>query len=170
MVNSRFKEEYIDIRDNTLQSISNNEQEWYKFLNFWSNNVVQYSIDNLLNIYAYNPSGSVFATFDEWNSEQVARRIKPQSRGIPIIKNDSKTHIFEISQTYGKSFYLWKYDHNIDTELLNYYVRPIKYDIKKDKNGLYVAILNDKDGVYSLENIVDPDEWTKVKNAMKLDY
>ena len=32
---------------------------------------------------------------------------------------------------------------------------------------LYVAILNDKDGVYSLENIVDADEWTKVKNAMK---
>ena len=32
---------------------------------------------------------------------------------------------------------------------------------------LYVAILNDKDGVYSLENITDNDEWTKVKNAMK---
>jgi len=142
MVNSKFKEEYLDIRNNTLQNIISSEQEWYKFLNFWSNNVVQYSIDNLLNIYAYNPSGSVFATFEEWNSDKVARRIKPQSRGIPIIKNDSKTHIFEISQTYGKSFYLWKYDHNIDTELLNYYVRPIKYDIKKDKNGLYVAILN----------------------------
>ena len=32
---------------------------------------------------------------------------------------------------------------------------------------LYVAILNDKDGVYSLENITDTDEWTQVKNAMK---
>lgn len=32
---------------------------------------------------------------------------------------------------------------------------------------LYVAILNDKDGVYSLENITDTDEWTKVKDAMR---
>ena len=32
---------------------------------------------------------------------------------------------------------------------------------------LYVAILNDKDGVYSLENIVDNEEWTKVKDAMR---
>ena len=32
---------------------------------------------------------------------------------------------------------------------------------------LYVAILNDKDGLYSLENITDNDEWTKVKDAMR---
>lgn len=32
---------------------------------------------------------------------------------------------------------------------------------------LYVAILNDKDGVYSLENITDNEEWTKVKDAMR---
>ena len=32
---------------------------------------------------------------------------------------------------------------------------------------LYVAILNDKDGVYSLENINDNEEWTKVKDAMR---
>lgn len=32
---------------------------------------------------------------------------------------------------------------------------------------LYVAILNDKDGVYSLENITDNEEWTSVKDAMR---
>ena len=32
---------------------------------------------------------------------------------------------------------------------------------------LYVAILNENDGVYSLENIEDNDEWTKVKEAMR---
>lgn len=32
---------------------------------------------------------------------------------------------------------------------------------------LYVAILNEKDGVYSLENITDSDEWTSVKDAMR---
>lgn len=39
-----------------------------------------------------------------------------------------------------------------------------------DDNGmikLYVAILNDNDGVYSLENITDNDEWMKVKDAMR---
>ena len=38
---------------------------------------------------------------------------------------------------------------------------------ENDMIKLYVAILNDKDGVYSLENITDSDEWTKVKDAMR---
>ncbi len=36
-----------------------------------------------------------------------------------------------------------------------------------DMMKLYVAILNEKDGVYQLENISDSDEWTKVKDAMR---
>lgn len=32
---------------------------------------------------------------------------------------------------------------------------------------LYVAILKDSDGVYSLENITEDEEWTKVKDAMR---
>ena len=32
---------------------------------------------------------------------------------------------------------------------------------------LYVAILNDNDGVYSLQNIEDDSEWTTVKDAMR---
>ena len=143
-MHKKFLEEYNTIRDNTLNYISESEQEWFNFLNFWSKNVVQYSIDNLLNIYAYNPKGSVFATFDEWNSSKVQRRIKPQSRGIPIIKDGSKVHIFEISQTHGKSFYLWKYDHKIDNELLNYYFYPLKTDNSKKNisTSLYTSILN----------------------------
>lgn len=38
---------------------------------------------------------------------------------------------------------------------------------ENDMIKLYVAILNDKDGVYSLENITDNDEWIKVKDAMR---
>ena len=41
---------------------------------------------------------------------------------------------------------------------------------EKDENDmikLYVAILLDKNGVYSLENITEADEWTKVKDAMR---
>ena len=36
-----------------------------------------------------------------------------------------------------------------------------------DMMKLYVAILNEKDSVYQLENITDNDEWTKVKDAMR---
>lgn len=32
---------------------------------------------------------------------------------------------------------------------------------------LYVSIFNEKDGVYSLENIVDDTEWTKIKEVMR---
>ena len=38
---------------------------------------------------------------------------------------------------------------------------------ENDMIKLYVAILNEKDGVYSLENITDSDEWTSVKDAMR---
>ena len=38
---------------------------------------------------------------------------------------------------------------------------------ENDMIKLYVAILNDKDGVYSLKNITDSDEWIKVKDAMR---
>lgn len=36
-----------------------------------------------------------------------------------------------------------------------------------DMMKLYIAILNENDGVYQLENITDNDEWTKVKDAMR---
>ncbi|MEG2621069.1 MAG: DUF1292 domain-containing protein [Bacilli bacterium] len=32
---------------------------------------------------------------------------------------------------------------------------------------LYVSIFNDNDGVYSLDNITDDEEWKKVKDAMR---
>ena len=38
---------------------------------------------------------------------------------------------------------------------------------ENDMIKLNVAILNEKDGVYSLENITDSDEWTSVKDAMR---
>ena len=38
---------------------------------------------------------------------------------------------------------------------------------ENDMIKLYVAILNEKDGVYSLENITDSDEWTSVKDEMR---
>lgn len=38
---------------------------------------------------------------------------------------------------------------------------------ENDMIKLYVAILNDTDGVYSLQNIEEDAEWTTVKDAMR---
>ena len=38
---------------------------------------------------------------------------------------------------------------------------------ENDMIKLYVAILNDADGVYSLQNIEEDAEWTTVKDAMR---
>ena len=48
-----------------------------------------------------------------------------------------------------------------------YIVYTINETDENDMIKLYVAILNEKDGVYSLENITDSDEWTSVKDAMR---
>lgn len=144
-MSSKFEEEYELMRDETLNNISNDKNEWYKFLNFWSNNVVQYSINNLLNIYSANPTGTIFATYEEWNSPSISRMIKPKHTGIAIKKDGNKVHVFELSQTYGKSFYLWKYNHQVDEELINYYSRPIRVD--NSSKSLHTILLS-KTGTY----------------------
>ena len=126
-MNRKFREEYYNIRDNTFNNINEDIEEFSNFITFWSNNVISYGIDNLLNIFAYNPNGRVYLTFDEWNEDRVGRRIIAKSKGIPIIQNDFKTHVFEISQTYGKLFPIWKYNHDLDNELFEKYeVNAIK--------------------------------------------
>lgn len=49
----------------------------------------------------------------------------------------------------------------------NYIVYSFNEIDDNDMMKLYVAILNEKDGIYQLENITDNDEWTKVKDAMR---
>ena len=48
-------------------------------------------------------------TFDEWNSEPIARRIKPKSKGIPILVDNKKIYVFDIKQTYGRDYNKWNY-------------------------------------------------------------
>lgn len=54
-----------------------------------------------------------------------------------------------------------------DDDKKTYIVYTFNEVDENDMIKLYVAILNEKDGVYSLENITDNDEWTKVKDAMR---
>lgn len=120
-MNNEFINEYLAIRDETLKDIQTDISSWNKFITYWSKILDKYSVDNVLNLYNYNSSGRVFMTFDEWNSSEIERRIKSKSKGIPIIKDNWKTYVFDIRQTYGKDYKIWNYNHFVDKPILEYY-------------------------------------------------
>lgn len=120
-MNNDFFGEFLAIRDETLKKIQLDNNSWNKFITYWSKILDKYSVDNVLNLYTYNSSGRTFLTFDEWNSEEIGRRIKPKSKGIPIIINNWKGYVFDIKQTYGKEYRIWNYNHFVDKSLLEYY-------------------------------------------------
>ena len=121
MLPKKFEEDFIVTRSEILNEILETKNTWNKFLSYWSKILDSYSVDNILNLYSYNPYGKIFHTFDEWNSDVIERRIKPKSKGIPILQNDRKDYEFDIKQTYGKDYNQWNYNHLIDLESLSYY-------------------------------------------------
>ena len=84
-----FINDFFETRDDTLQDIKESSYNWNKFINYWSKILDEYSVDNVLNLYSYNPYGKIFKTFDDWNNDKIERRIKPKSKGIPIIEDDN---------------------------------------------------------------------------------
>ena len=131
-MNNDFFGEFLTIRDETLKNVQLDNNSWNKFITYWSKILDKYSVDNVLNLYNYNSSGRTFMTFDEWNSEEIGRRIKPKSKGIPIIINNWKGYVFDIKQTYGKDYRVWNYNHFVDKSVLEYY--QDKVDITNDDN------------------------------------
>ena len=127
-MNKKFVDEFLSNRDETFKNIKNSEYSWNKFIIYWSKILDDYSVDNVLNLYSYNSSGRVFKTFDEWNSDTIERRIKPKSKGIPILKDNYKIYVFDIKQTYGKEYRIWNYNHYTDNSILKYY---------KNKNNIF---------------------------------
>ena len=120
-MNNDFFREFLAIRDETLKNVQLDNNSWNKFITYWSKILDKYSVDNVLNLYNYNSTGRTFMTFDEWNSEEIGRRIKPKSKGIPIIINNWKGYVFDIRQTYGKDYRVWNYNHFVDKSVLEYY-------------------------------------------------
>ena len=133
-MNNQFMEEFITLRNETLQNIQLDINSWNKFIIYWSKILDKYSIDNVLNLFGYNSSGRIFMTFDEWNSDDIGRKIKPKSKGIPILKDNSKIYVFDIRQTYGKDYSEWNYNHLVDYSILNYYQYSIKLNNNDSKN------------------------------------
>lgn len=149
---NNFLEEYIATRDESLHNIQLDNSSWNKFITYWSKILDKYSVDNVLNLYIYNNTGRTFMTFDEWNSEEIGRRIKPKSKGIPIILNNWKAYVFDIKQTYGKDYKIWNYNHFVDKSVLEYY---------QDKAG----ITND-DNKSLYENFYDTFYELSIKQIM----
>ena len=149
---NNFLEEYIATRDESLHNIQLDNNSWNRFITYWSKILDKYSVDNVLNLYMYNHTGRTFMTFDEWNSEEIGRRIKPKSKGIPIILNNWKAYVFDIKQTYGKDYKIWNYNHFVDKSVLGYY---------QDKAG----ITND-DNKSLYENFYDTFYELSIKQIM----
>ena len=145
-MNENFEKEFLEIRDESLTSILEKSNNWNKFINYWARNLDNYSIDNILNLYSYNSYGQIFHTFDEWNSEKIDRRIKPKSKGIPILLDDRKSYVFDIKQTYGKEYKKWSYNHVVDLETLNFYqdkykiINNSEMDIKDNFYNVFETI------------------------------
>ena len=133
-MNNQFIEDFITLRNETLQNIQLDINSWNKFIIYWSKILDKYSIDNVLNLFGYNSSGRIFMTFDDWNSDEIGRKIKPKSKGIPILKDNSKIYVFDIRQTYGKDYSEWNYNHLTDYSILNYYQDSIKLNNNDSKN------------------------------------
>lgn len=135
-LNDKFKIEFYENRDSTLVDILKDKRSWYDYSKFWSRNLGYHSVDNLINIYSYNPRGSMFATFDEWNSEKVDRHIKKNNHGIPILKDGYKNYVFDISQTWGKPFIVWRYNQRYNEDIANIY--NSKYNLHFNSNGVTI--------------------------------
>ena len=133
-MNKQFLNQFQEIRDESLSYIKNNNYNWNRFIIFWARQFDKYSVDNILNLYSYNPNGRYFMTFDDWNSDTVDRRIKPKSKGIPIIEENNKIYVFDIKQTYGKDFYDWNYKHFFDDIVIDYYHKNLKVQNNNTKN------------------------------------
>lgn len=116
-MNNKFEKEFYATRDEILEEIKETKSDWNVFLKYWSRVLDNHEIDNILNLYSYNKSGICFKTFDEWNNDDIGRRIKPKSKGIPIYVNEHKIYVFDISQTYGREYNIWNYNHLSDKEL-----------------------------------------------------
>ncbi len=165
-MNEKFKKEYLNIRDDTIIDVLENEYNWNNFINYWSNQIEKYSVDNILNLYSYNPYGKTFLTFDEWNSDIVDRRIKPKSKGIPILKDGYKVYVFDIKQTYGKDFNLWKYNHLINDSLLAYFKN--EYNINENISFYEMFKILSKDKINNNYNNIDAKGVELITSTMSL--
>ncbi len=107
-------------------------EQWLAFLKFWARQY-KYSLGNVLEIYKADQVGTAFATIKQWNS--LGRLIKTGSKGIPIIKNDKRQHVFDIRNTLGNSVDIWRFNPDIELEMSKIFTEKMNLKVPETELG-----------------------------------
>ena len=118
-------------------------------------------MDSILNFYFYNSTGTTFFTFDEWNSENINRRIKPKSKGIPINCNGYKVYFFDIKQLHYKTIIFHTNAHPIIRNTILYNKFSCYEDGVIDREER--SLIKDNSKYYTVENLKLDDNTTPIK-------
>lgn len=114
--------------------------EWEAFLRFWSRQY-KYSFSNVLEIYEKDQAGTAFATIKQWNN--LGRLVNAGTKGIPIIKNDLRQHVFDIRNTFGNDVTIWHFDHGREEAAADLLVEALGIALPETETGtdrIYMAL------------------------------
>lgn len=117
--------EVRQIYSQTIENVSQSEDNWIKFLKCASHNF-KYSFDNQILIYAQKPNSIACAEMQEWNDKVKPKRwVNKGTAGIAIFaKEDSPLplrFVFDLTDTHnymGTQYHLWKVEEKYQTEII----------------------------------------------------
>ena len=102
-----------EMANETLKEITQNSNNWIKFLNTASNNY-KYSFNEQVLIYAQKPDATACADIETWN-KRLKRWVNKGAKGIALISIENGRnvlrHVFDISDTHSginKELKLWE--------------------------------------------------------------
>lgn len=98
----------------TYKRITNDEEEFAKFLNFVSRgNVYEYTFVEELYLYSQKPNSQVFYEYDNW--KEIGRL--PFRNSAVYINTQKMKYVFALESTYGRAFNgVWLLNNNQDIE------------------------------------------------------
>lgn len=115
-----------------LADAMSNVKEWEAFLRFWSRQY-KYSFSNVLEIYEKDQTGTAFATIKQWNN--LGRLVNAGTKGIPIVKNGQRHHVFDIRDTFGKEIAIWHFDHALENAAADQLVQSMGIAMPSAETG-----------------------------------
>ncbi len=99
----------------SLQRVTQTEADW-KAVCRLAGQIYRYEFDNVLMVYAQNPSATLVADYDTW--KKVHRYVKQGSKGIAIFPSRAlkpqMRYVFDIGDTGGRNVKLtWDLEENL---------------------------------------------------------
>ena len=112
-----------EMANETLKEITQNGEDWTKFLNTASNNY-KYSFNEQVLIYAQKPNATACADIETWNNK-LKRWVNKGAKGIALISiEDGRSvlrHVFDISDTHSginRNLKLWEVKSSYENGLI----------------------------------------------------